>query len=45
LGGAGARPLAAGAGKARIADAERALEVRHETVGADLLIIARMKEW
>ena len=31
LGGAGARPLAGGKGKSHIADAERALEVRHET--------------
>ncbi len=45
LGGAGARPLAGGEGKSHIADAERALEVRHETVGDDLLITARMKEW
>lgn len=45
LGGAGARPLAGGEGKTRIADAERALEVRHDLVGGDLLITARMKEW
>ena len=45
LGGAGARPLAGGEGKARIADAERALEVRHDVVGDDLLITARMREW
>jgi diaminohydroxyphosphoribosylaminopyrimidine deaminase/5-amino-6-(5-phosphoribosylamino)uracil reductase len=45
LGGEGARPLAGGAGKAQIADAERALDVSHETVGDDLLITARMKEW
>ena len=45
LGGEGARPLAGGEGKALIADAERALEVRHESVGDDLLITARMKEW
>jgi diaminohydroxyphosphoribosylaminopyrimidine deaminase / 5-amino-6-(5-phosphoribosylamino)uracil reductase len=45
LGGAGSRPLAGGEGKPRIADAERALDVRHEAVGDDLLITARMKEW
>lgn len=45
IGGAGARPLAGGEGKTRIAEAERALEVRHERVGEDLLITARMKEW
>lgn len=45
LGGIGARPLAGGEGKSRIADAERALEVRHEVIGEDLLITARMKEW
>jgi len=45
LGGEGAKPLAGGEGKGRIADAERALEVRHEVVGDDLLITARMKEW
>jgi diaminohydroxyphosphoribosylaminopyrimidine deaminase/5-amino-6-(5-phosphoribosylamino)uracil reductase len=45
LGGEGARPLAGGQGKSHIADAERALDVRHEIVGEDLLITARMKEW
>jgi len=45
LGGAGARPLAGGEGKIRIADAERALAVSHEPVGDDLLITARMREW
>jgi len=45
LGGETARPLAGGDGKARIADAERALAVSHETIGDDLLITARMKEW
>ncbi len=45
LGGAGARPLAGGQGKPTIADAERALNVSHQTVGEDLLITARMKEW
>jgi len=45
LGGAGARPLAGGEGKERMADAARALDVRHEVVGDDLLITARMKEW
>jgi diaminohydroxyphosphoribosylaminopyrimidine deaminase/5-amino-6-(5-phosphoribosylamino)uracil reductase len=45
LGGAGAKPLAGGVGKSHVADAERALDVRHETVGDDLLITARMKEW
>jgi diaminohydroxyphosphoribosylaminopyrimidine deaminase/5-amino-6-(5-phosphoribosylamino)uracil reductase len=45
LGGAGARPLAGGEGKLRIADAERALELSHESVGDDVLIQARMREW
>jgi diaminohydroxyphosphoribosylaminopyrimidine deaminase / 5-amino-6-(5-phosphoribosylamino)uracil reductase len=45
LGGAGSRPLAGGQDKARIADAERALSVSHQTVGEDLLISARMAEW
>ncbi|HYH61823.1 MAG TPA: bifunctional diaminohydroxyphosphoribosylaminopyrimidine deaminase/5-amino-6-(5-phosphoribosylamino)uracil reductase RibD [Solirubrobacterales bacterium] len=45
LGGATARPLAGGEGKPAIADAERALAVTHETVGDDLLITARMREW
>ncbi len=45
LGGEGSRPLAGGKGKEHIADAERALDVRHEAIGDDLLITARMKEW
>ena len=45
IGGAGARPLAGGEGKTRVADAERALAVSHELVGEDLLITARMREW
>ncbi len=45
LGGEGARPLVGGEGKPRIADAERAIDVCHEQVGDDLLVIARMKEW
>ena len=45
LGGEGARPLAGGQGKSRIADADRALEVRHQIVGEDLLVMARMREW
>ncbi len=45
LGGAASRPLVGGEGKSAIADAERALAVTHETVGDDLLITARMREW
>jgi diaminohydroxyphosphoribosylaminopyrimidine deaminase/5-amino-6-(5-phosphoribosylamino)uracil reductase len=45
LGGEGARPLAGGQGKSKIADASRALHVEHLEIGDDLLIAARMKEW
>ena len=45
LGGATARPLAAGAGASAIADARRALHVAHESSGDDVLITARLREW
>ncbi len=45
LGGAGARPLAAGRGAGAIADARRALAVECERSGEDLLVRARMREW
>jgi diaminohydroxyphosphoribosylaminopyrimidine deaminase/5-amino-6-(5-phosphoribosylamino)uracil reductase len=45
LGGAGARPLAAGEGAPAIADAARALAMEWERCGDDLLIRARLREW
>jgi diaminohydroxyphosphoribosylaminopyrimidine deaminase / 5-amino-6-(5-phosphoribosylamino)uracil reductase len=45
LGGADARPLAAGEGAASIEAAERALAMDWEPSGEDLLISARMREW
>jgi diaminohydroxyphosphoribosylaminopyrimidine deaminase/5-amino-6-(5-phosphoribosylamino)uracil reductase len=45
LGGAGARPLAAGAGAASIADATRALALEWSRSGEDLLVCARLREW
>jgi diaminohydroxyphosphoribosylaminopyrimidine deaminase/5-amino-6-(5-phosphoribosylamino)uracil reductase len=45
LGGAGARPLVAGEGAARIADATPALAVDTERSGEDLLVRARLREW
>ena len=45
LGGAGARPLAAGEGAARIADATPALAMEAERSGEDILIRARLREW
>ncbi len=45
LGGETARPLAGGKGKAKIADAARAIDVSYSAVGDDLLISPRMKEW
>lgn len=45
LGGAGARPLVAGEGAARIADATPALAVDSERSGEDLLVRARLREW
>ena len=45
LGGAGARPLAAGQGAARIADAIPALAMEAERSGEDLLVRARLREW
>lgn len=45
IGGAEARPLAAGLGAERIELAERALALSTEPSGEDVLITARMKEW
>jgi diaminohydroxyphosphoribosylaminopyrimidine deaminase/5-amino-6-(5-phosphoribosylamino)uracil reductase len=45
LGGAGARPLAAGTGAASIADATRALALEWSRSGEDLLVCARLREW
>jgi diaminohydroxyphosphoribosylaminopyrimidine deaminase / 5-amino-6-(5-phosphoribosylamino)uracil reductase len=45
LGGADARPLAAGGGAASIEAAERALAMDWEPSGEDLLISAQMREW
>jgi diaminohydroxyphosphoribosylaminopyrimidine deaminase/5-amino-6-(5-phosphoribosylamino)uracil reductase len=45
LGGAGARPLAAGTGATSIADATRALTVEWSRSGEDLLVRARLREW
>jgi diaminohydroxyphosphoribosylaminopyrimidine deaminase / 5-amino-6-(5-phosphoribosylamino)uracil reductase len=45
LGGAGARPLAAGEGAPTIAEAQRALAIEWERSGEDLLIRARLREW
>lgn len=45
LGGATARPLAAGEGAAAVEEAERALAMEWERSGEDLLIRARLREW
>jgi diaminohydroxyphosphoribosylaminopyrimidine deaminase/5-amino-6-(5-phosphoribosylamino)uracil reductase len=45
VGGEGARPLAAGAGAASVAEATRALAMESERCGEDLLIRARLREW
>lgn len=45
VGGAEARPLLAGAGVGRLADARSALSMEWEASGEDLLIRARMREW
>jgi diaminohydroxyphosphoribosylaminopyrimidine deaminase / 5-amino-6-(5-phosphoribosylamino)uracil reductase len=45
LGGAGARPLAAGEGAPLIADATPALSVDWERSDGDLLVRARLREW
>jgi diaminohydroxyphosphoribosylaminopyrimidine deaminase/5-amino-6-(5-phosphoribosylamino)uracil reductase len=45
LGGAEARPVLAGAGAPRLRDAERALDVRWEQIGEDMLARVRMREW
>lgn len=45
LGGGDARPLLAGSGPDRLADAERALAVDWEPVGEDMLARVRMREW
>jgi diaminohydroxyphosphoribosylaminopyrimidine deaminase / 5-amino-6-(5-phosphoribosylamino)uracil reductase len=45
LGGADARPLAAGDGAVSLESAERALAMDWERSGDDLLIRARLREW
>ncbi len=45
LGGADSRPLLGGAGADSLRDAERALSLRCEPSGDDLLLTARMREW
>ena len=45
LGGSAARPLLGGSGAPRLRDAERALDVRWEPVGDDMLARVRMREW
>jgi diaminohydroxyphosphoribosylaminopyrimidine deaminase/5-amino-6-(5-phosphoribosylamino)uracil reductase len=45
LGGAGARPLIAGAGARAVGDAIPALSVEWERSGEDLLVRARLREW
>jgi diaminohydroxyphosphoribosylaminopyrimidine deaminase / 5-amino-6-(5-phosphoribosylamino)uracil reductase len=45
LGGAGARPLVAGAGAATISDAVPALAMDWERSARDLLVRARLREW
>jgi diaminohydroxyphosphoribosylaminopyrimidine deaminase/5-amino-6-(5-phosphoribosylamino)uracil reductase len=45
LGGAADRPLIAGEGVPRVADAPRALSLEAGRVGADVLLSARLREW
>jgi len=45
LGGADARPLLAGTGAERIAEAQPALALACEPSGEDILIKARLREW
>lgn len=45
LGGADARPVAAGGGASTVAQAQRALAMEWEQSGSDLLIRARLREW
>jgi diaminohydroxyphosphoribosylaminopyrimidine deaminase / 5-amino-6-(5-phosphoribosylamino)uracil reductase len=45
IGGAGARPLAAGEGAPTVGEAQRALAIEWERSGEDLLIRARLREW
>ena len=45
LGGRESRPLLGGADPERVAEAERALAVQWEPVGADMLARVRMREW
>ncbi len=45
IGGEAARPVIAGRGAARIADATAALDVRWERSNGDLLVRARLREW
>jgi diaminohydroxyphosphoribosylaminopyrimidine deaminase/5-amino-6-(5-phosphoribosylamino)uracil reductase len=45
IGGRDARPVFAGEGPASIADAQRPIEMASATIGADILIDARLREW
>ena len=45
IGGRDSRPVFAGEGAASVADAQRPLELTSATVGADILIDARLREW
>ncbi len=45
LGGAAARPIVGGTGATRMRDADRAVDVRWEQVGDDMLARVRMREW
>jgi diaminohydroxyphosphoribosylaminopyrimidine deaminase/5-amino-6-(5-phosphoribosylamino)uracil reductase len=45
VGAADARAVLEGEGVARIADGVRPLATEHESVGEDLLIRARLREW
>ncbi|MGI8920140.1 MAG: RibD family protein, partial [Solirubrobacteraceae bacterium] len=45
VGGSAARDPIEGEGAERIADAVRALSLKTETIGEDVLICARMREW
>ena len=45
IGGAGAQPLARGAGAATMAEASPALTMEWERSGGDLLVRARLREW
>lgn len=45
IGGSTARPMIAGAGIERLAEAERAIELSSEISGEDVLVRARLREW